>query len=201
MPPHRPQPTSLPCPWDSPGKNTGVGHFLLQCMKVKSESEVAQPCPTLSNPVDCSLPASSIHGILQARVLEWVASAFPTWCMWFSILEGAQVLIGLKEATISMTWAFLHSSPSHLQSMSQESHSVPPQIVPCSFYDPGWVTPFPLYSGDFSIGLCCRIRLWVRFYSKVCASQFVFFKLLLFSLLKNKSSLIQYSTKQVYYEW
>ena len=66
-------PTRLPCLWDSPGKNTGVGcHFLLQCMKVKSESEVAQLCPTLSDLMDCSLPGSSIHGIFQARVLEWV---------------------------------------------------------------------------------------------------------------------------------
>ena len=64
-------------PWDSPGKNTGVGcHFLLQHMKVKSESEVAQPCPTLHNSMDCSLPGPSIHGISQARVLEWVAIAF-----------------------------------------------------------------------------------------------------------------------------
>ena len=62
--PHRWQPTRLPCPWDSPGKNTGVGcHFLLQCMKVKSESEDAQSYPTLSDPMDCSLPGSSIHGI------------------------------------------------------------------------------------------------------------------------------------------
>ena len=69
--------TRLPRPWDSPGKATGVGcHFLLQCMKVKSESEVAQSCPTLSNPMDCSLPGSSVHGILQARVLEWGAIAF-----------------------------------------------------------------------------------------------------------------------------
>ena len=76
---HRWQPTRLPCPWDSPGKNTGVGcHFLLQCVKVKSESEVAQSCPTLSDPMDCSLPGSSIHGIFQARVLEWGAIAFST---------------------------------------------------------------------------------------------------------------------------
>ena len=76
---HRWQPTRLPCPWDSPGKNTGVGcHFLLQYMKVESESEVAQSCPTFSNPMDCSLPGSSIHGIFQARVLEWVAIAFST---------------------------------------------------------------------------------------------------------------------------
>ena len=75
--PHRWQPTRLPHPWDSPGKNTGVGcHFLLQCMKVKSESEVSQSCPTLSDPMDCSLPGSSAHGIFQARVLEWGAIAF-----------------------------------------------------------------------------------------------------------------------------
>ena len=75
--PHSRQPTRLPRPCDSPGKNTGVGcHFLLQCMKVKSESEVAQSCPTLSSPMDCSLPGSSVHGIFQARVLEWGAIAF-----------------------------------------------------------------------------------------------------------------------------
>ena len=75
--PQRRQPTRLRRPWDSPGKNTGVGcHFLLQCMKVKSESEVAQLCLTPSNPMDCSLPGSSIHGICQARVLEWIAIAF-----------------------------------------------------------------------------------------------------------------------------
>ena len=69
--PHRRQPIRLPRPWDSPGKNTGVGcHFLLQCMKVKSENEVAQSYPTLSDPMDCSPPGSSIHGILQARILE-----------------------------------------------------------------------------------------------------------------------------------
>ena len=72
----RRHPTRLPPPWDSPGKNTGVGcHFLLQCMKVKIESEVVQSCPTPSDPMDCSPPGSSIHGTgtLQARVLEWVA--------------------------------------------------------------------------------------------------------------------------------
>ena len=75
--PHRRQPTRLPHPWDSPGKNTGVGcHFLLQCVKVKSESEVAQSCLTLSDPMDCRRPGSSIHGIFQARVLAWGAIAF-----------------------------------------------------------------------------------------------------------------------------
>src|SRR5574340_465180 len=75
--PQRRQPTRLPRPWDSPGKNTGVGcHFLLQCRKVKSESEVVQSRLTFSDPMDCSLPGSSIHGIFQARVLEWGAIAF-----------------------------------------------------------------------------------------------------------------------------
>ena len=68
---------------NSPGKNAGVGcHFLLQCMKVKSESEVTQSCPTLSDPMDCSLPGSSIHGIFQARVLEWGAIAFSEKTVW-----------------------------------------------------------------------------------------------------------------------
>ena len=83
VPPHRWQPTRLPHPWDSPGKNTGVGcHFLLQCMKVRSESKVAQSCPTIRDPVDCSLPGSSVRGILQARVLlshkssPWSSASF-----------------------------------------------------------------------------------------------------------------------------
>ena len=75
--PQRRQPTRLSCPWDSPGKNPGVGcHFLLQCMKVKSESEVTQSCPTLRDPMDCSLPGSSAHWIFQARVVKWGAIAF-----------------------------------------------------------------------------------------------------------------------------
>ena len=72
--PHGLSPPRFLCPWDFPGKNTGVGcHFLCQCMKMKSESEVAQSCPTLCDPMDCSPPGSSVHGILQARTLEWVA--------------------------------------------------------------------------------------------------------------------------------
>ena len=82
--PHRRQPIRLRHPWDSPGKNTGVGcHFLLQCMKVKSEREVAQSCPTLHSPMDCSPPGSSVHGIFQARVMEWSAIAFST--KWLSL--------------------------------------------------------------------------------------------------------------------
>ena len=95
--PQRRQPTRLPRPWDSLGKNTGVGcHFLLQYMKVKSESEVAQLCPTLSSPMDCSPPGSSIHGIFQARVLEWVAMAF-------SAFE-EQKLLNLKKFSLSISF-------------------------------------------------------------------------------------------------
>ena len=95
--PHGRQPTRLPRPWDSLGKNTGVGcHFLLQCMKVKSESEVAQSCPTLSDSMDWSLPGSSIHGIFQARVLEWGAIAFST----------ASVRSTLNLLAIQETWAW-----------------------------------------------------------------------------------------------
>ena len=75
--PHRGQPTRLPRPWDSPGKNTGLGcRFLLQCMNVKSESEVAQSCLTLCDLMDCNPPGSSVHGIFQARAMEWGAIAF-----------------------------------------------------------------------------------------------------------------------------
>ena len=80
--PHRWQPTRLPRPWDSPGKNTGVGfHFLLQCMKVKSEREVAQSCPILCDPMDCSPPGSSIHGIFQARVHLWLSNILLCMCV------------------------------------------------------------------------------------------------------------------------
>ena len=80
--PRRRQPTRLRRPWDSPGKNIGVGcRFLLQCMKVKSESEVAQSCPTLSDPMDCSLPGFSLHGIFRARVLEWGCHCLLCFCV------------------------------------------------------------------------------------------------------------------------
>ena len=86
--PHRWQCTRLPRPWDSPGKSTGVGcHFLLQCMKVKSVSEVAQSCLTLSDPMDYSLPGFSVHGIFQARALEWGATSFSGLIVLYCIFE------------------------------------------------------------------------------------------------------------------
>ena len=125
MRPHRWQPTRLPHPWDSPGKNTGVGcHFLLQCMKVKSESEVAQSCPTLSDPMDCSLPGSSLHGIFQARVLEWGAIAVSLkhliqsqsldfLCLSTSVLETA---MATHSSTLAWTIPWTEK-PGRLQSM------------------------------------------------------------------------------------
>ena len=91
--PQRRQPTRLPRSWDSPGKNTGVGcHFLLQCMRVKSESEVAQSCLTLSDTMDCSLAGSSVHGIFQARVLEWGATAFSDDECMFTFIRNCQAI-------------------------------------------------------------------------------------------------------------
>ena len=105
--PHKQQPTRLARPWDSPGKSTGVGcHFLLQCMKVKSESEVAQSCPTLGDPMDCSLPGSSVHGIFQARVLEWGAIAFSV-CLNYDSSDNSSKVIGCLPSTDKLhtfTW-------------------------------------------------------------------------------------------------
>ena len=108
MRPHRWQPTRLPQPWDSPGKNTGVGcHFLLQCRKVKSESEVAQLCLTLSDPMDCSPPGSSIHGTFQARALEWGAIAFSDslWLHELYVAQQALLAMGILPARI-LEWCW-----------------------------------------------------------------------------------------------
>ena len=109
--PCRWQPTRLPHPWDSPGKNTRVGcHFLLQCMKMKSEREVAQSCPTPSDPMDCSPPGSSVHGIFQPRVLEWGAIAFSDSVYQFSSVQSLSRVrlfstpwIAARQASLSIT--------------------------------------------------------------------------------------------------
>ena len=96
--PHGLQPTRLLRPWDSPGKNTGVGcHFLLQCMKVESESEVTQSYLTLSDPMDCSPPGSSIHGIFQATVLEWGAIAFSHSLIYFMTILLIKIEVTLTD--------------------------------------------------------------------------------------------------------
>ena len=116
--PHRRQPTRLPHPWDSPGKNTGVGcHFLLQCMKVKSqsESEVGQSCLTLSDPMDCSLPGSSIHGIFQARVLEWGAIAFSNAWKW-----KVKVKLLSRVRPLATSWIAAYQAPPSMGFSRQE---------------------------------------------------------------------------------
>ena len=121
--PHRWQPTRLPHPWDSPGKNTGVGcHFLLQCIKVKSESEFAQSCLTLRDAMDCSPPGSSVHGILQARVLEWGAIAFSVW--WFyGGVNGDLLLEGLYCIQVCFTLP-LRQSTAHLNLCRRQPNTV-----------------------------------------------------------------------------
>ena len=125
--PHRRQPTRFPCSWDSPGKNTGVGcHFLLQCMKVKSESEVAQLCPSLRDPMDCSPPGSSIPGILQARTLEWGAISFPSawkWKVKVKLLSRVRLLVTPRTAA--------HQAPPSMGFSRQEYWSGVP--LPRSF--------------------------------------------------------------------
>ena len=112
--PHRRKPTRLPRPWDSPGKNTRVGcHFLLQCMKVKSESEVAQSYPTLSDPMDCSLPGSSVHGIFQPRVMEWGAIAFS---------RENSMKIPLKTKDKVIIWSN-NPTPGHISKTDENSNS------------------------------------------------------------------------------
>ena len=126
--PHRRQPTRRPRPWDSPGKNTGVGwHFLLQCVHVKSESEVAQSCPTRSDPMDCSPRGSSVHGIFQARVLEWVAMAFSEFpALWGTIRGGiCRVRSPLCPGWPSVPCALLHCGADELADQRQELLRVP----------------------------------------------------------------------------
>ena len=125
--PHRWQPTRLPRPWDSPGKNTGVGcHFLLQCMKVESESEIAQSCPTPSDPMDCSLPGSSVHRIFQARVLEWGAIALSnntpilavkkvphSWCLVQDLRRINEAIIAVHPVVTNPYTLLSHIPPTH----------------------------------------------------------------------------------------
>ena len=128
--PHRWQPTRLPRPWDSPGKNTGVGcHFVLQGMKVKSESEVTQSCPTLSDPMDFSLLGSSVHGIFQARVLEWGAIAFSVLCPVYYHIPLAIVDLGYFEMWYTFCFNFLFSKLAHsLDTVESNSSSLWSQL-------------------------------------------------------------------------
>ena len=132
--PCRWQPTRLPCPWDSPGKHTGVGcHFLLQCIEVKSESEVSQSCLTLSDPTDCSPPGSSINGIFQARVLEWVTIAF-------SGTRLLVIIIHSEEQSFKMFWVSSQFSVQFSSSVVPDSlwpYGLQHARLPCPSPTPG----------------------------------------------------------------
>ena len=126
--PHSRQPTRLRHPWDSPGKNTGVGcQFLLQCMKVKRESEVTESRPTLSDLMDCSLPGSSVHGIFQARVLEWDAIAFSVYAIQknvISIFTQSSMLLLSRFSCVHLCatpWTAAHQAPPSL-GLSRQEH-------------------------------------------------------------------------------
>ena len=129
--PHRRQPTGLHCPWDSPGKDTGVGcHFLLQCIKVKSESEVAQSCPTLSDPIDGSPPGSPVPGILQARTLEWVAISFPNAWKWKVKVKSLS-----RARLLATPWTAVFQAPPSMGFARQEYWSgVPLPSLQCYHY-------------------------------------------------------------------
>ena len=136
--PHRRQPARPHHPWDSPGKNTGVGcHFLLQCIKVKSESEVAQSCPTLSDPMDCRLPGSSIHGIFQATVLEWGAiafsSGFPFFPHLFAMKWRDQTPWSSFFWILSFKSAFSLSSFTFIKSLFSASSLSAIKVVSCAY--------------------------------------------------------------------
>ena len=145
MRPQRRQATRLPHPWDSPGKNTGVGcHFLLQCMKVKSKSEVAQSSPTLRDPMDCSLPGSSIHGTFQARVLKWVAIAFSTWNDERRFKINSSLYLGLSHlifnAQIHIAWTILRTKDRKLLDSRVTRNKSPSRKHSCNF---SWGHFFP----------------------------------------------------------
>ena len=172
--PHRRQPTRLPRPWDSPGKNTGVGCcFLLQCMKVKSQSEVAQSCPTLSDPMDCSPPGSSIHGIFQARVPEWGAIAFSEHYRWETFILILFLLLKF--------WIVSHCQKEKLLRCFNLAFTVTQSFFPCHsapcFYTPITLTflillnPPSLYAFT---GIVPRpllhsvsLRVWLSYNEKV----------------------------------
>ena len=150
--PHRQQPNRFPRPWDSPGKNTGVGcHFLLQCMKVKSESEVAQLCPTLSNPMDCSLPGSSVGGTFQARTLEWVVIAFSVVSLQTSLNEISTIVIHITTDFLSSVsyWLWLL-----LRCCGNYSHT---ENLLCTYYVPSTMPNMTFFLTTTLIGFYIMI--------------------------------------------
>ena len=140
MQPHRRQITRLPRPWDSPGKNTGVGcHFLLQCMKVKSESEVAQSCLSLRDPMDCSLPGSSIHGIFQAKSAGLGCHSLPQGI--FTTQKSNPHLLCLLYLYHCITWEALNYDIDAAAAAAKSLQSCPTLCDPIDGSPPG--SPIP----------------------------------------------------------
>ena len=175
--PLRRQPTRLPRPWDSPGKNTGVGcHFLLQCMKVKRESEVTQLCLTLSDPMDCSLPGSSVHGIFQARVLEWGchcllwASSVPS-CNSVLCDKGKVKVNLLSRVPLFVSpWTVAYQVPPSMGVSRQEYWSGLPFPSPGDLPNPGSFFP-PLFSQSVLLRFSfpfMLLLLVVNYFSTIC---------------------------------
>ena len=139
--PQRRQPTRHLCPWDSPGKNTGVGcHFLLQCMKVKSQSEVAQSYLTLRDPMDCRVPGSSVHGIFRARVLEWVAIAFSS--------VSCSVMFNSLQPTVWVLWTVAHQAHLSMDFFGKEYWNGEPFPSTADLPNPGIKPGSPALQAD-----------------------------------------------------
>ena len=169
--PHRRQPTRLPCPWVSPGKNTGVGcHFLLQCIKVKSESEVAQSCPTPSDPMDCSLPGSSIHRIFQARVLEWGAIALSLGTR--KLKQQCNTATQQSERPKSNTLTTSNADKGVEQQELPHPLLVGMQNDTDSLED-SWAVPYSYHTIQQSCSLVFIQTSWKHIHTKTCTQMFV----------------------------
>ena len=216
--PYRRQSTRHPRPWDFPGKSTGVDcHFLLWCTKVKSESEVTQLCTTLSDPTDCSLPGSSLHGIFQARVLEWCAIAFSLGDQDFFLslqifmgkidntsvqsLSRVQLFVtprtAAHQASLSITNTQSPPKPMSIESMMPSNHLIlycPLLLLSSNFSS---IRVFPMYQlftlGGQSIGVSASdlpmdIQSWFPLgISGLISLQFKY-KIIVNSLKRNNSS-------------
>ena len=195
--PHRRQPTRLPRPWDSPGKSTGVGcHFLLQCMEVKSESEVVQLCLTPSDPMDSSPQGSSIHGIFQARVLEWelnakrclfLTSSKKSESLWYKLETNTTIIRKKKKAVYSCSLCFSH--PILLSVLQKNQARSTWNFLPlCIFH--GWLM----------IQVSSNITFW-----EVTTSKTMVLKIILsifsFKFLSNLFLVIESVTICIYLNW
>ena len=177
MQPHRWQPTRLPWPWDSPGKNTGVGcHFLLQCMKVKSESEVAQSCLTPRDPMDCSPPGSSgpwdfpdkstgvgCHCLLRHNVSIGHQKAL--W--WLAVSQNPRSWSSFAQTPTTKIWPSVKRRSRSTVRQGTSRHSFPRSQVALSFNRPSYwshnadlIIPIPVWPFSVPVLLIRGKLLW-----------------------------------------